>query len=129
MRLDLSRTNGAESLMKIPAGTTAYIGPPANPIPKQISDAIGSALGKFLEILEAHLPMVYVQGYIDPPAQVLFVVLETNQPSVQPKIAEVLRAVLPTNFHMDITESDPADPKLPTIRATNTQLNLNRTLK
>ena len=43
--------------MKIPAGTTAYIGPPAKPIPKQISDGIGSGLGKFPEILEAHLPM------------------------------------------------------------------------
>jgi len=113
--------------MKIPAGTTAYIGPPAKPIPKQISDGIGSGLGKFPEILEAHLPMVYVKGYVDPPAQVLVVVLEADQPSPQVKIAELLRAVLPPNSHIDITESHPDDPKLPTIRATGTQLNLNRT--
>jgi hypothetical protein len=83
--------------MKIPAGTTAYIGPPAKPIPKQISDAIGLELGKIPGILEAHLPMVYIKGMIDPPAQILAVVLEENKPSPQAKIREVLRAILPTN--------------------------------
>jgi hypothetical protein len=52
--------------MKIPVGATAYIGPPAKPIPKEISDAIGAGLGKIPEILEAHLPMVYIKGHIDP---------------------------------------------------------------
>jgi len=65
--------------MKIPAGTTYYIGSPAKPIPKQISDAIGTALGKIPEIVEAHLPMVYIKGQIDPTAQVLVVVLEENR--------------------------------------------------
>ena len=115
--------------MKIPAGTTAYIGPPAKPIPKQISDAIGTELGKIPDILEAHLPMIYIKGQIDPPAQVLVVVLEENKPSPQAKITEMLKAVLPTNSYMDITELHPGDPKLPTIRATGTQLNLNRKLK
>ena len=65
--------------MKIPAGTTYYIEPPAKLIPKQISDAIGTALGKIPEIVEAHLPMVYIKGQIEPPAQVLVVVLEENR--------------------------------------------------
>jgi hypothetical protein len=116
------------TMMKIPAGTTCYIGPPAKPIPKQISDAIGTALGKIPEIVEAHLPMVYIKEQIDPPAQVLVVVLEENKPSPQARISEALRAALPTNSHMDVTESDPGDPKLTTIRATGTQLNLNRKL-
>ena len=64
--------------MKIPAGTNVYIGPPAKPIPKQLSDAIGTELGKIPDILEAHLPMVYIKGQIDPPAQVLVIVLEEN---------------------------------------------------
>jgi hypothetical protein len=114
--------------MKIPVGTTAYIGPPAKPIPKQVSDAIGKALGQIPEIVEAHLPMVYVKGHIDPPAQVLVVVVEANNSSPQTKIKEVLRAVLPTNSHMEITESDLGDPRLPTIRATGTKLDLNRQL-
>jgi|SRR5689334_5184732 len=111
--------------MKIPGGTAIYIGPPAKPIPKQVSDAIGVQLGKIGGIEEAHLPMVYIKGHIDPPAQVLVVVLDQNSPSSQAKITEALRAVLPTNAHMDITELHPGDPNLPTIRATGTQLNLN----
>src|SRR5215469_6049168 len=86
-------------IMKIPAGTSVYIGPPAKPIPKEISDAIGAALGKIPEILEAHLPMVYIKGHVDPPAQVLVIVLEENSTSTHAKIMEVLRATLPTNFY------------------------------
>src|SRR5215467_7513996 len=83
--------------MRIPGGTPVYIGPPAKPIPKQISDAIGTALGKIAEIEEAHLPMVYIKGHIDPPAQVLVVVLDEHSPSPQVRIAETLAGVLPTN--------------------------------
>ena len=112
--------------MRIPGGTPVYIGPPAKPIPKQISDAIGTALGKIAEIEEAHLPMVYIKGHIDPPAQVLVVVLDEHSPSPQVRIAETLAGVLPTNSHIDITELHRGDTNLPTIRATATQLNLNR---
>jgi hypothetical protein len=115
--------------MKIPAGTTAYIGAPANPIPTDVSDAIGSALGKIPDVLEAHLPMVYVQGHIDPPAQVLVIVVEENRPSPASQVMEALRTVLPTNAFLDITEVYLDDPQLPIIRETDTRLNLNRKLK
>jgi hypothetical protein len=114
------------TIMKIPAGTTCYIGPPARPIPKQTSDAIGTALGKIPGIVEAHLPMIYIEGQIDPPAQVLVVVLEGNRASSQARISEALKEVLPTDSHMDVMESRHGDPNLPTIRATGTQLALNR---
>ena len=114
--------------MKIPAGATAYIGPPAKPIPQQISDAIGTKLGKISEILEAHLPNVYVQGHIDPPAQVLVVVLEEGKPSPHSRISEILDAVLPTDSHMNIMEWHLDHPTLPTVWATHTELNLKRKL-
>jgi hypothetical protein len=113
--------------MKIPTGTTVYIGPPAKPMPKEISDAIGTAMGKIAEIREAYLPMVYIKGHVDPSAQVLVVVLDENAPSPEVKIAEAVRAVLPTNSHVDIMELHPGDKTLPTIRATGTQLNLKLT--
>ena len=106
--------------MKIPVGAIAYVGPPAKPISKEISDAIGAALGKIPEILEAHLPMVYIKGHIDPPAQVLVIVLEENSTSTDAKIVEVLSATLPTNSYLDFTESRPDDPNLAAIRATGT---------
>jgi len=96
--------------MKIPAGTTAYIGAPAKPIRKEISEAIGSELGKIPEILEAHLPQVYIKEVIDPPAQVLFVVVAENTPSQQGKIVEGMKRVLPANFYLDITELHPSNP-------------------
>ncbi len=123
-----TRVGYATRNMKIPGGTPIYIGPPAKPISKPMSDAIGAALGKIVEIAEAHLPMVYVKGHIDPPAQVLVVVLDEHAHSPQGRVTETLRAVLPSDFRMDITELHPGDTNLPTIRATGTELNLNRKL-
>ena len=114
--------------MKIPAGTSAYIGAPAEPIPKQISDAIGTELGNIPEILEAHLPLVYVKGLIDPPTQILFVVVGENGANLQGKIVELMGRVLPTNFYIDVSELHSSDPQLPAIRASGTRLNLNRKL-
>jgi len=112
--------------MKIPQVQAAYIGPPAHPVPTQISESIAAALSKLVEINEAYLPMVYVKGYIDPPAQVLVVVLDENAPCLGTKIAEALRAVLPLDFDLDISELHPNDSQRPTIRATGTQLHLDR---
>jgi hypothetical protein len=84
--------------LKIPGGTPIYIGPPAKPIRKEVSDAIGTALGKIAEIGEAHLPMVYIKGHIDPPAQVLVVVLDENAPSAQARITDAVRAALPPSL-------------------------------
>ena len=114
--------------MSLPAGTPIYIGPPAKPISKQLSERIGAALAGIFEIEEAHLPMVYVKGYIDPPAQILVVVLEENAPNLRGRITEAVRAVLPKNSHIDIMELHPGDRNLPTIKAAGTQLNLNRKL-
>lgn len=114
--------------MKIPAGTSVCIGRPAKPIARQVSDAIGTGLGKIPEVLEAHLPMVYIKGIIDPPAQVLFVVVDENGTSPQGKIVEVVREVVPTNSYIDIMELHSRDPQLPAIRRSGTQLSLNRKL-
>ena len=95
---------------------------------REISDAIGSELGKISAILGVHLPQVYIKGLVDPPAQILFVVVDENATSPQGKIMEVMKQVLPANFYMDITELHPSDPQLPAIRASGTQLNLNRNL-
>jgi hypothetical protein len=114
--------------MKVPAGTTAYIGPPAKPIEKGIREAIGTELGKIQEILEAHLPQVYIKGVIDPSAQVLFVVVQGNSPSPQVKIGDVMKRVLPPEVYIDVMELHPGSPELLSIRETRTQLNLRRKL-
>jgi hypothetical protein len=49
--------------------------------------------------------MVYIKGQVDPPAQILVVVVEENGPSLQVKITESLKSVLSTNCYMDVMES------------------------
>jgi hypothetical protein len=55
-------------------------------------------------------------------------IVEENTPSLQGQIAEVMKRVLPPNFYMDITKLHPSNPQLPAIRASGSQLNLNRKL-
>jgi hypothetical protein len=112
--------------MKIPTGAKVYIGPPAHPMAQEVSSAIGKALRRIPEILEGHLPMVYIEGKIDPPAQVLVVVLGEGVPSQRPKIAEILRSILPTGFYLDVFEWRPSEPTLPTVRKTGCGLDLAR---
>jgi hypothetical protein len=112
--------------MKLPTGTKVYIGPPARPMAPEVSSAIGTALGEIPEIREGHLPMVYIEGKIDPPAQILVVILEEGAASQQLKIKEILRAFLPTGSYLDVLEWRPNDPTLPTVRRTGTALDLNR---
>ena len=65
-------------MMQIPGGTEVYIGPPAQPMPTQAKQRISEALAGLPGAIEAHLPQCYVKGFIDPPAQVLFLVIAPN---------------------------------------------------
>jgi hypothetical protein len=95
---------------------------------QEVSRAIGTALGRIPEIREGHLPMFYVEGKVDPPAQVLVVVLEDGATSQQLKIDEILRGILPTGSYLDVLEWRLNEPTLPTVRRTGTSLDLNRKL-
>lgn len=112
--------------MNIPAGTALYIGPPAKPIAREVSAAIAAGLSQITEIMEAHLPMMYAKGYIDPPAQVLIVIVANSVPNLQSKVTDTLRASLPASSHMDVMEWGFDNPNLHTVRNTGTQLNLSR---
>ena len=112
--------------MNLPASTKVYIGPPARPMAPEVSRAIGTALGRIPEICEGHLPMVYIEGKIDPPAQVLVVVLEEGATSQQAKIRNILGEVLPAGFHLDVLEWRQNEPTLPTVRRAGTAVHLSR---
>ena len=85
-------------------------------MPEALSRAIGEALGSILTIREAYLPNLYIQNVIDPPAQVLVVVLEHDAPKELRRINEVLRGVVPDGFSLDIFLWWPNEPLLPTVR-------------
>jgi len=94
----------------------------------ELSRAIGAAVGQMPEILEAHLPMVYIEKMVDPPAQVLVVVLREGATSRQTKIKEILRGILPTGSHLDVFEWRQDEPTLPTVRLAGTALDFGRKL-
>jgi hypothetical protein len=102
----------------IPAGATMYIGPPAKPMPKEIQQGIANALANVPEVLEAHLPQCYIQGYIDPSAQVLVLVLQANSSPgvIVPRLQERLTAVLPTGTFLDIWPVPENHPMLENVR-------------
>jgi hypothetical protein len=114
--------------MNNPSEPAMYIGPPAKPMPMEMSQAIGAAVGKFQEIEEAHLPMVYLKGRIDPPAQVLVLVMEKQTPGLLPRVMQSIQPVIPAGSHLDAFEFPTNHPMLTTIRSTRTQLDLRRTV-
>ncbi len=114
--------------MTLPTGTQIFIGPLAKPISKEISDTIGLGLGQIPEILEAHLPMVYIKGRIDPPAQVLVVVIDQPSPDLSERIRDLLRNTLPANAYMGVMEWGLNNPMLPLAKKAGCQLNLERKL-
>lgn len=91
-----------------------------------LSHAIGAAVGKFPQIEEAHLPMVFVKGRIDPPAQVLVLVMQKQIAGLLPKIMDSIQPLIPTGSHLDAFEFPTNHPMLATIRATRTELELRR---
>ena len=116
------------SAINLPAGTEVLIGAPTCPMDRVLSRTIGTALGRIPEIREAHLPQVYVKGKIDPPAQILVVVIEQSAPSQLPKIRETMRSVLPTGSHLDLFEWRPNEPTLSTVQRAGCALDLDRKL-
>jgi hypothetical protein len=95
-------------------------------MPEELTSALGAAVGKFPEIDEAHLPMVFSKGHIDPPAQVLVLVMEKQVPGLMPKIMQAIQPVIPADRHLDAFEFPTAHPMLATIRMTGTALDLRR---
>jgi len=112
-------------MTNLPAGTPVFIGPPANPLPAELVLEIAHALSEIAGIREAHLPMICSKGRIDPPAQVLIVVLENGGPSQIPQIAEAVRRILPNGQFIEVMHWPADHPAMPTVRQTGCVVNLN----
>ena len=111
-------------MTQLPAGTKVYLGPPAKPMTAERPPAIGAALGELAGIREAHLPMVYIQGKIAPPAQVLVVVYDEHASRQLPNIAESLRRIPTSEVFLHVCERRPGDTTLPTVTSAGCALNL-----
>ena len=103
--------------IRVPAGSEVFLGAPAKPMEPEIVAAIGRLLDGVPEIIEAHLPQVFVSGVMQAPAQVLVIV--TVDPDVQralDKVGAGLGRILPSGRSIDVWPVSPMDKMLPTVR-------------
>ena len=64
--------------MKLPAGTTVYLGTPAKPLPQQLVREIVDVLASYSDGVEAHAPQCFVPGVMKAAAVVLVIVLSSD---------------------------------------------------
>jgi hypothetical protein len=112
------------NLLAIPKGSRVLLGRAANPMPPIVSNAIGEIVRSTGGIREAYLPQCYVESIVDPPAQVLVLVLNTeaNPQSIVEAVGENLSRVLPAGMHLDVWAMDQCNGFLSTVRGTRTHV-------
>ena len=101
-------------VIRIPAGTKVFLGKPAKPMDESLVRAISALVSDIEGVLEAHLPQCYVAGVVDPPAQVLIMVIRSQQEAetVLYKIGVGLESILPPGVHLDVLPVSPSHPLL-----------------
>ena len=105
--------------LTIPKDTSVYLGRPAKPMPQPLSDAIGKMILSIAGIREAYLPQCYVKSIVEPPAQILVLVLDdVADQSVLDSVGQGLSRVLPQGMHLDVWPLTDGHSLLDTIRGT-----------
>lgn len=106
--------------LTISAGSAILLGRPAKPMPQPLSDAIGAMVRGITGIREAYLPQCFVKSIVEPPAQVLVVVLDdgADRQSVLDAVGQGLTRVLPQGEHLDVLPMTNSDGLLSTVRGT-----------
>ena len=104
--------------IRVSAGSEVFLGAPAQPMDPEIVAAISRIVDGTPEIIEAHLPQVFVSDAMKVPAQVLVIV--TADKDVQralDKVGSGLGRILPSGRSLDVWPLSPMDKLLPTVRA------------
>jgi hypothetical protein len=106
--------------LTVSAGSAMVLGRPARPMPQGLSDAIGVMVRGITGIREAYLPQCFVKSVVEPPAQVLVVVLDdgADRQIVLDAVAQGLSRVLPQGQHLDVLPMTSNDGLLSTVRGT-----------
>jgi hypothetical protein len=102
----------------IKAGETVNIGAPATPPTWDFVQKVRGVCEQVDGLREAHLPMCYVEGKIDPPKIVLAVV----PPAAVPEIQDGLHAILPSSEYLDVLPLEGDSPLADAVRASNTAI-------
>lgn len=106
--------------LTIPKDTSMFLGRPAKPMAQELSDAIGEMVRNIVGIREAHLPQCFVKGIVEPPTQVLVLVLEDSADGQRAldSVGQGLTRVLPPGMHIDVWPLDGKSDLLETVRGT-----------
>jgi hypothetical protein len=122
--LCLVRPSPIMTPLKVPAGSAVMLGAAAKPMPKTLSATLGQLVRGTAGIREAYLPQCFVRGIVEPPAQVLVVVLdaEADHPRVLDLLGQGLVGVLPAGMHLDVWPMRETDDLLRTVRGTRTHI-------
>lgn len=93
-------------------------------MPQTLSDKIGAMVRGITGIREAYLPQCFVKSVVEPPAQVLVVVLDdgVDRQSVLDAVGLGLTRVLPQGQHLDVLPMTISDGLLSTVRETRTHI-------
>ena len=108
----------------IPTGTGVVIGSPKNALPEPIVNAIARMTATFPEVIEAHLPQVFVDKTMAAPAQVLVLVLSdlSIANTVMSKIGPQVGTLLAPGLRLDIWPLPANSPLLVAVRRAACQL-------
>ena len=106
------------SQQTIRAGSQVFVGAPAHPMPAEHVHRLSALLSELAAVEEAHLPQCYIPGQIDPPAQVLMVVLTASADvaSTMETITARLNGILPEGAHLDVLPLSRQHQLLPSVR-------------
>ena len=112
--------------ISVPRDTQVFLGAPAEPMDVNESAAIARAVEGIDSVSEAHLPQAFVEGVVDPPTQILVVVVE-REDQIDTALAETDRAIksiLPADRHLDVLPLLPDNDLLPTVRGADCVIKL-----
>ena len=105
--------------IRVSAGSQVFMGAPAKPMEPEILAAISSLVADTSEIIEAHLPQVFVSDAMEAPGQVLVIVTgDRDVERVLAKVGAGLARILPSGRSLDVWPLSPTDKLLPMVRGT-----------
>lgn len=105
----------------VEAGSEIFIGAPESPLSKDIVNKISSFIENISEIVEAHLPQMYIPKQIDPPAQVLILIMQENidKQKVMDAVGREIFNLLPNDEYIDVIPLNADNKLLEPIRNAN----------
>lgn len=108
--------------IKLTKGQEILIGQPAEPLPVSVENKFKEVLHEFPEVVEAHLPQVFVPGIDVQARQVLVVVLKELPEKVLPQLQATISANFSPHFTIDVWPLTASDTVLKEIRAASMRI-------